>query len=450
MEEFGHAGRCGKLTSLQTGSADSDGLAGDDGGDGLTSCGVGVRALRNRFHATFRRNEFMALSTLPLSYCTNLHPGLTVETVRNGLHEFTIPARQRFGSLAAGLWLARPVITELLQTPRLLEELRDDLRQGQLSCYTLNTFPYGNFHDVRVKENVYLPDWTSPARLDFTKESARVLAALMDDDITEGSMSTVPLGFKPLVAQQGDIGTFLDRCADQLIELARFLAKLEQQTGKRIRLAIEPEPFCVIETTPEAIAFFERLNQRAVSAGAAAEVSEYLGLCYDVCHQSVEFEDVAESIQQLVSANVRINKVHITCAIRLENPATNADGRATLARYVEPRYLHQTIARAADGTLVRDVDLNAELVNSPSAAFANASEWRVHFHVPVNAERLGSLRTTRDDLRRALATVKELSYAPHLEVETYTWEVLPDGRRVNLIDGLTTELTATRDLLTSL
>ena len=392
----------------------------------------------------------MALSTLPLSYCTNLHPGLTVAAVRAGLAEFTVPTRKRFGLLAAGLWLARPVVSELLATPTLLEGLRDDLHRAELSCYTLNTFPFGNFHDARVKENVYLPDWTTTARLDFTRESARVLADLMDADIVDGSLSTVPLGFKPLVAQLPDRDTFWDRCADQLVELAKYLAALFEQTGKRIRLAIEPEPFCVVETTPEAISFFERLNRHAKSEGAAAEVREFIGLCYDVCHQSVEFEDVSASIRQLVAADVRINKVHITCAIRLENPATNLEGRAALARYAEPRYLHQTIGRQSDGRLVRDVDLSAALANSPNADFASATEWRIHFHVPVNSEQLGPLKTTRDDLRRALATVKQLEYAPHLEVETYTWEVLPDGRKVDLVDGLTTELTATRDLLSAL
>lgn len=138
--------------------------------------------------------------------------------------------------------------------------------------------------------------------------------------------------------------------AGQLVELAKFLAALFEQTGKRIRLAIEPEPFCVVETTPEAISFFERLNQRANSEGAAAEVREFIGLCYDVCHQSVEFEDVSESIQQLVAADVRINKVHITSAIRLENPATNLEGLAALARYAEPAtYTKRSVVNLMEG-----------------------------------------------------------------------------------------------------
>lgn len=384
----------------------------------------------------------MTFCANPLSYCTNLHPGQTVAEVLNGLRQFTVPARQRFGALAAGLWLARPVVTELLANPQTLAEFKAELRRHELSCYTLNTFPFGNFHDARVKEKVYLPDWSSRERFDFTVDSARVLAELLDDNLTEGSMSTVPLGFKPL--QQPP--SFLDDCCAQLIELARELRRLFERTGKRIRLAIEPEPFCVIETTNEAIDFFARLYRHAEAAGSLADVREFIGLCYDVCHQSVEFEDVADSIRQLDAASIRINKIHITCAIRIERPNENAAARAALAQFAEPRYLHQTFGRGQQG-LVRTVDLTAELAQQPTPEFADADEWRVHFHVPVNAESIGPLATTRPDLRKALAAVKSLNYAPHLEVETYTWGMLPDGRKVDLVDGLVGELTATRELL---
>ncbi len=385
----------------------------------------------------------MSFSTLPLSYCTNLHPGLTVAEVLAGLRQFTVPTRERFGELAAGLWLARPVVTELLQDAGLLTAFRDELRASRLSCYTLNTFPFGNFHAQRVKENVYLPDWSTQERFDYTIDCARVLAAIMDEDITEGSLSTVPLGFKPFQQPDG----FVEACADRLIDLAAELDDLSYLTGKRIRLAIEPEPYCVLETTAETIEFFDLLRKRADAADASEAVSDFLGVCYDVCHQAVEFEDVAASINDLDQAGIRINKVHITCAIRIDQPATNTAAREALARFAEPRYLHQTFARNAAGSIISEVDLSPELALTPPPKFSDASEWRVHFHVPVNAESIGPLGTTRDDLRRALAAVKMLDYSPHLEVETYTWDVLPDGRRIDLVDGLTAELSATRELL---
>jgi len=388
----------------------------------------------------------MSLSTLPLSYCTNVHPGQTVAEVERGLDEYTVHVRENLaGPLAAGLWLAQPVISELLAEAGSVDRFADGLARRQLDCYTLNAFPYGDFHSSRVKENVYIPDWSTPERLDYTYNCAVVLAALMPEG-REGSISTVPLGFKQF--EYAD--DFLERATGQLIELARRLDNLHDETGKMIRLAIEPEPFCLLETTDEAIAFFGQLYERAADADAESLVRRHLGLCYDVCHQAVEFENVANSIVALDEAGIRINKVHITCAIELDDPSNNKEGRRMLANYAEPRYLHQTMAQTVSGEVLREVDLSEEFALEPATEFLVASCWRVHFHVPVDAEQLGPLGTTRSELKLALAAVASLSYAPHLEVETYTWEVLPDGQATPLIDGLTGELTATRSLLDEL
>jgi len=347
--------------------------------------------------------------------------------------------------LAAGLWLAQSVIRELSEDPRGLDRLSDLLAKDDLACYTLNAFPYGDFHSVRVKEQVYLPAWTTPERLDYTTRCAHVLARLMPEG-TEGSISTVPLGFKQLPREDD----FLDRCLDNLLTLARSLDELHDETGRVVRLAIEPEPLSVLETTDETLTFFSQLRERADADGLQDAVRRHVGVCYDVCHQSVEFEDVADSIAKLQAADIRINKVHITCAIRLIDPGNNREGREALARYVEPRYLHQTFARSPGGEILAALDLSEPLALTPPPDYASAAEWRVHYHVPVNAETLGPLGTTRDDLKQALAAVARLEYAPHLEVETYTWDVLPEGRRPSLVDGLTAELAATRALLTDL
>jgi hypothetical protein len=293
-----------------------------------------------------------------------------------------------------------------------------------------------------VKEKVYLPDWTQPQRLDYTERCATVLATLLPDGL-EGSISTLPLGFKGFTPP----ADFTARCAGQLIELARRLAAMRERTGKLVRLAIEPEPFCVLETTDEAIAFFQQLWKQADAAGALDAARTHLGLCFDVCHQAVEFENVGESVAALDRAGVRINKVHISCAIQLDRPASNAEARAALRRYVEPRYLHQTFARLADGRILRAVDLTEQLASEPGADFLSAEAWRVHFHVPVNAERLGPLGTTRPALLDALSAVAALDYAPHLEVETYTWKVLPGATQADLVEGLTNELIATAELV---
>lgn len=385
----------------------------------------------------------MTINSLPLSYCTNVHPGRSVAEVEEGLDRYTLPIRSGYGSpLAAGLWLAAPVVRELESTPSALQRFAEGLNRRGLACYTLNAFPYGDFHSARVKENVYLPDWSAPSRLDYTLACARVLATLLPEN-TEGSISTVPLGFKPF-DQPAD---FADRCAGQLIQLARGLDQLQATTGKTIRLAIEPEPFCVLETTAETVSFFDRLRVRAADAGSLELVRKYLGVCYDICHQAVEFEDVAASIRTLADADIRINKVHITCAIEVTNPGSDLTARQALGRYIEPRYLHQTFARTAAGEIVRQVDLDERLTQAPPQSFQDAPMWRIHFHVPVDAEHLGPLGTTRGELKKALAALPELSYAPHLEVETYTWEVLPEATAPDIVDGFTRELLATRKLI---
>lgn len=385
----------------------------------------------------------MSLSRLPLSYCTNVHPGRSAGEVEDGLDRYAVQVSRILDKpLAAGLWLAQPVVSELLSEPDAVRRFVEGVRGRGLSCHTLNAFPFGDFHSERVKEQVYLPDWTQAQRLAYTEQCAMVLAEMLVDG-TEGSISTVPLGFKGF-KQPGD---FEQRCMGKLIDCARTLARLRERTGKLIRLAIEPEPLCVLETTAEAIEFFAKLWQAADQSGDGETARTHLGLCYDVCHQAVEFEQAGASIAALDRAGVRINKVHVSCALQLHDPANNAEGRAALKRYVEPRYLHQTLARSESGQIVRAVDLTEKLVDEPGPELAAAPTWRIHFHVPVNAERLGPLDTTRGALLDALPAVAKLDYAPHLEVETYTWEVLPGARQADLVEGLTRELLATEDLL---
>ena len=388
----------------------------------------------------------MSISPLPLSYCTNVHPGRSVAEVEAGLDRYTVKVRERFGQpLAAGLWLARPVVSELRASAGALPAFSAGLRRRGLACHTLNAFPYGDFHSERVKENVYLPDWTQPQRCEFTLHCAEILSALLPDGMNEGSISTLPLGFKGF----DHSGDFVDRCIAQFLDLSDALDRLRQETGKTIRLAIEPEPCCIVETTDEAIAFFRRLWSAAEARAVGDLVREHIGMCYDVCHQAVEFEDVTGSIAALDAAGIRINKVHVSCALQLDDPANNVEGREALRRYAEPRYLHQTTARTPGGDVVRAIDLSGELIDSPPEGLRGADAWRVHFHVPVDADRIGALLTTRPALRAALAAVAKLGYAPHLEVETYTWEVLP-GRQVDLVDGLTREMIAAREMISAL
>ncbi len=394
---------------------------------------------------TINEFKFMSISSLPLSYCGNVHPANTVPELIQVLQTKTALVQQKTGlKIAAGLWLPDAITLEIESNPQLLDNIHSTLQQHDLICYTLNAFPFGNFHSERVKEQVYLPDWTNPDRRDYTIRCARILATLLPDGV-EGSVSTVPLGFKELSCRDG----FLEECCDQLVETARLLDEIHDDTGRIIRLAIEPEPLCVLETTPEVVDFFAMLRERVKTNELVEIVDRHLGVCYDVCHQSVEFEDVAASIRTLQEHDIRINKVHITCAIELQNPATNAAGRTFLADFAEPRYLHQTF-RAQSGKTESITDLTAEFVKNPPADWLNTPCWRIHFHVPVHAENLGPLATTRLDLKRALTEIGKLEYAPHLEVETYTWSVMPGENLPGPCEGLAREMNATLQLLADL
>lgn len=388
----------------------------------------------------------MALSALPLSYCTNVHPGRSLDEVLRAIDGPVAAVARSFGRpLAAGLWLAKPALDQLRADPDGPRRLAERLAAHGLSCHTLNAFPFGDFHGPRVKDAVYLPDWTAPERLAYTVGCAEMLARLLPDG-GEGSISTLPLGFKGHRRPP----EFLDRCADRLTDCAEALARLRAETGRVIRLAVEPEPLCVLETTGETAAFFGLLWDRAGARGAADAVREHVGVCFDICHQAVEFEDVAGAVRGLAAAGVRVNKVHLSCAVRLERPMDDPAGRAALRHYAEPRYLHQTFGRLPGGRVVARPDLTPEFCDDPGPDFAAAEEWRVHFHVPIDVERLGPLATTKPAAREALAAVAALGHAPHLEVETYTWAVLPGAAPTDLTEGMARELAAAQAMIADL
>ena len=381
-----------------------------------------------------------------LSYCTNVHPGRSLEEVERRLDEYTVPVQANLGEpIGAGLWLSNSVVRELCDSAESLRAFCERFRSRELTCCTMNAFPYGDFHGERVKQAVYVPDWSDPRRMEYTMRCARILVELLPEG-TEGSISTLPLGYGP-----GSRDGLIAESVEQLIAVARSLDELYSETGKLVRLAIEPEPYCLLERTDATVDFFETsLRVRADDAGLLDATNRHIGVCFDVCHQSVEFEDVAASIAAFQSADVRINKVHVTCALQLDHPRENPDGLRALADFVEPRYLHQTFAQTGSGAILRSPDLTETLVRRPSQPWLDAAAWRVHFHVPVHVEAIGSLSTTRPDLKRALAALSLLDSPSHLEVETYTWSVLPGGRQMGLVDGLTQELAGTRQLLAEL
>lgn len=374
-----------------------------------------------------------------LTYCSNIHPGESWAEVRAQLRAHLPKVKAQLSPDApfgVGLRLSA-IAAESLADPAALGEFKSFLAEEGLYVFTINGFPYGEFHGTPVKETVYLPDWRDPARLSYSNLLADLLAELLPGDHgLEGSISTVPGAFKPAVEGEADIRAM----ADNLIRHAAHLWQVEKRCGRRISLAIEPEPCCFIETIEEAIGFFRGhlFSADAIAAmaeltgvsGAEAEAAlrRHLGICLDLCHAAVEFEDPATMLQTLDKAGISIGKLQISAGLRF---AAVDDATVALLRpFNDAVYLHQVVARGADGGLSRYTDLGEAF-----AAAGAGGEWRVHFHVPVFLDDMGDFRSTQDFIRDILARHRAAPLSRHLEVETYTWDVLPPEYRKLDVDA---------------
>ncbi|MEU6395367.1 metabolite traffic protein EboE, partial [Streptomyces sp. NPDC046939] len=325
---------------------------------------------------------------------------------------------------------ARTLITD----PAALRGLRAELDRRGLEVVTLNGFPYEGFGAEEVKYRVYTPDWTTVERLEYTSDLAHVLAELLPADVTDGTISTLPLGWRT-----GFGPAAVEQSHRALTELAGRLNRLEAETGRSIRLALEPEPGCAVETTSDAVTQLTALPRHRI------------GLCLDTCHLATSFEEPAVALAALRQADIGILKVQLSAALHAENPLDPAV-RSALAAFDEPRFLHQTRARA-DETLYATDDLGPALTGD---ALPQTMPWRAHFHVPLHAPPAPPLSSTLDVLAGTLALLVGGAEARcrHFEVETYTWQALPSADRpgddVQLADGIAAELALARDLLTGI
>ena len=362
-----------------------------------------------------------------LTYCTNVHPLQNLDVWREKIGFFgpAVGKLQGKTPFPLGLWFNQGVLSGL-RAPGDLDALRRDLSAWGASTFTFNAFPYGDFHEPVVKRKVYLPDWTDPARLVYTQRCAEVMAALLPDDEDFGSISTLPLGWRVDWTEEHS-----KRAAEALVTLALFLADLRARAGKTIGLAIEPEPGCVLERTPQVLAWWRDFLRPAASARGAeavAAVEAHIGLCYDTCHQAVQFEDAAESLDALARAGIKIHKMQLSSAIEFPADPSQASRPAREA-FVEPKFLHQTRVRTPDG--VWDLDDLPQALNAGPGLFAH--DWRVHYHLPVHADSLldpgAGVRTTRAEMLKALRHALARDLCHHFEVETYTWSVLPEAHR---------------------
>lgn len=398
--------------------------------------------------------------TLALAYCANVDPAESVDALERSIDSLWAPVQRRVAAgrrLGVGLWLPATLAAELAGDARRARGLRSRLLDHGLFVFTANAFPYGGFHAERVKHEVYRPAWWDARRARQTLDAAEALAALLPDDMAYGTISTVPLGWRGDLAEAGARAV---AAGAHLARVALALGRLEERTGKHVRVLLEPEPGCALETTADAIALWQTLvggdgevGRDVVDAAggggdgdaARAAMRRHLGVCFDCCHQAVMGEELDRSLHSLSRAGVPVGKLHLSSA--LEGPLE------ALERYAEPRYLHQTFtlpAAAGAPPAARADDLPGALV----LPAMQGRRVRTHFHVPIHVDRLpGGLSTTGAALpaalRQALKSARPAEPLPHLEVETYTWAVLPDPPS-DRVEGIARELDHALALLAEL
>jgi len=397
----------------------------------------------------------LASSGAHLTYCTNVHPGESWDEVLVNLERYVLMVKRACSpdaDFGVGLRLSAQAARSLRE-PDTCEDLCAFLQANGLYVFTINGFPYGEFHQTRVKEQVYHPDWRDPRRLTYSNCLAEVLTKLLPPGDLQGSVSTVPVGFRPEIRSEDDVKMIVGH----LLDHAAHLHRIHEATGRVISLAVEPEPYCFIETIEETCRFFDHqlFSDTAVQwfgktsglslSEAAITLRRHLGVCLDACHAAVEFEDAKGCIESLGRHEIDIKKLQLSAGLRIPNPEEIPI--AVLDRLADDVYLHQVVERAREGTLRRFVDL-PEALESLCAGRSTGGEWRIHFHVPIFLDQLEPFESTQDFLRELLALQASVGVSQHLEVETYTWEVLPAAwRQTDLVGAIARELSWARSCL---
>ena len=377
-------------------------------------------------------------SNFHLTYCSNIHAGESLREVLDNIKQHIPMVRQALkfeDKFGLGLRLSAQAAKDLANAEA-QQELQQILHDQRCYIFTINGFPYGPFHGTRVKEEVYLPDWKDEERLRYTNQLADLFAIFLDNNQI-GSISTVPGAFKDNVKTEQDRRTmtrlFVSHCA--------HLARLEQHTGKCINLALEPEPCCFLETVEESVDFFsnylysdfavQQLRQELDVDESEAQtlLRRHLTLCLDLCHAAVEFEHADQCINALREADITIGKLQISAGLRLQD--VNTVRAESLRPFIDEVYLHQVVENH-NGTINRYSDLPLAFEKLVDDDLPR--EWRVHFHVPIFLDNLGEFSSTRFFISEALKLHAQDPLSAHLEVETYTWDVLPDAYKTQSLD----------------
>jgi len=351
-----------------------------------------------------------------LAYCTNIHRGETWDETFAGLRDHTLRVKQRVcpdEAYAIGLRLGQQAAEELRHKEGVLDSFRRWMDKNGCYVFTINGFPYGKFHGGRVKEQVYVPDWSTTERLDYTNLLFDLLADIVPAGV-EGSVSTLPGSFKEFIPEGNTEAVSV--ISGNLRACAEHIERVSERKGQEFHLGLEPEPLGLFETSNETLEFFEQNLQ-------GEHLRQFIGVNYDTCHLAIEYEQPAEALARLTNAGIRISKLHLSSALALRPTPAALD---RLRAFEEDTYLHQVIVKDADRPLRRFRDLPDALAAAESEPDGVGEEWRVHFHIPLHSEPEELFGTTVDHLSGALdALSADPKLCQHLEMETYTWEVMP-------------------------
>lgn len=387
-----------------------------------------------------------------LSYCTNIHAG------ESWTAHFTA-LKQNFGGIKSRISPGAPmgiglrlsnIASEQLTEKEELNKFKKWLQENDAYVFTMNGFPYGGFHNTIVKDQVHAPDWTTKDRVDYTRRLFNILVELLPENM-DGGISTSPLSYRYWFNSAEAFGEAKDTATQNILDIAILLVDIASATGKTLHLDIEPEPDGILESGPEFIDWYindllpagrKRLaSLYSVSADEAEKlVKTHIQLCYDVCHFAVGYEPHQEIIDQLNHEGIRIGKFQISAALKALM-ADHADQRSKVKEaftsFNETTYLHQVVARKKDGEFVRYPDLPKALEDAENPL---VNEWRAHFHVPIFEKDFGLLQSTQSDIAEVLEIQKKHARTNHLEIETYTWEVLPENLKLPIQDSIIREL----------
>ncbi len=393
-----------------------------------------------------------------LTYCTNIHSGENWEEhfieLKNNFPEIKNSVSPN-SPLGIGLRLSNEA-SKALSDPRNLKQFIEWLNQAGGYVFTMNGFPYGDFHSKSVKEAVHTPDWTSDERVSYTLRLFDILEKLLPSGL-EGGISTSPLGYRHHFIGEHEKTKAIKKATENILKVAEQLIHIKESTNKSLHLDIEPEPDGLLETGEEFINWYEniliplsqeRLSKKLNLSSQEIEnrIKEHVQICYDVCHFALGYENHVQVLDVLESKGIKIGKIQISAALKaiVERDENKRQHLAKLFKpFDENIYLHQVIAQKDDDTLIRYKDLPEALQDIQNKT---VNEWRAHFHVPIFLKKYGELASTQNEIITVLKRHQSKSLTQHLEVETYTWAVLPTQFQIPMAKSIERELLWVTDI----